>query len=53
MSVKVQIKLSTSANELISREVAKINKGKSARRGDKLMSKAKYAANIIDKYYKL
>ena len=51
MIVTVQIELSAMANELITKEVANLNKGTANRRGDKVTTKAKFIANLIDDYY--
>ena len=51
MPKSTQVWISDIANELIERELAVLNKGLSARRGDKFTTKPEFVANLIDDYF--
>ena len=43
--------ISEEANEIIVKELNKINEGKANRRGDDILTKAKRCSQIINEYY--
>lgn len=49
----VQVWLSDEANDKVNDFLDKANDGKSARRGDKLLTKAEYVSQIIDEYFNI